>query len=57
MSKMGQYVLGLEEAGILPDFNDDDQLGEILDESRNRKECTKTKDQADTDPVRQDGDR
>jgi hypothetical protein len=57
MSKMGQYVLGLQEAGILPDFSDDNQLGEIPDESRDREGCAKTKGEADADPIREDGDR
>jgi hypothetical protein len=57
MSKIGQYVLELQEAGILPDFSDDNQYGEILNEPRDTERCTNPKDKADTDSIRQDGDR
>jgi hypothetical protein len=57
MSKIGQYVLEQQEAGILPDFSDDNQYGDILYEPRNRERCTKTEEQADADTFRQDGDR
>jgi|TARA_R110002124_G_scaffold24313_3_gene89137 hypothetical protein len=57
MSKIGQYVLELQEAGILPDFSDDNQYGEYLNESRNTERCTDPKGKTDADPIRQDGDR
>jgi hypothetical protein len=57
MSKIGQYVLEQQEAGILPDFSDDNQYEEMLNESTDRKRCAKAKDKTDADSIRQDGDR